>query len=282
MTRPAVTAIVLAGGRSSRFGRDKLAEPIDGRPLLEHAIDAVRPFAAEILVVAAPDGAPSLPAGTRLVHDPTPFEGPLAGLLTGLREATGPLVLVIGGDTPTLVAAVIDAMIAGLDAAAVDAVVLEHDGSRPPAAHRPASRTRARGPRAASTPTANVDCARSPRSSRPASSPRRHGARSTPTPSRSAISTRRPTCARHTKTSVGGTEVVVSRRRSGSVGRSDPVRPMREDGERGVDLVGRERPAEALRGGARCGSRRLRFSPSDAMGRFRCDSALRLWRCSLT
>lgn len=132
MTGPAVTAIVLAGGRSSRFGRDKLAEPIDGRPLLDHAIDAVRPFAAEILVVAAPDGAPSVPAGTRLIHDPTPFEGPLAGLLTGLREATGPNILVIGGDTPTLVAAVVDAMIAGLDAAAVDAVVLEHDGRARP------------------------------------------------------------------------------------------------------------------------------------------------------
>ena len=34
MTEPTVTGLVLAGGRSSRFGRDKLAEPIDGRPLL--------------------------------------------------------------------------------------------------------------------------------------------------------------------------------------------------------------------------------------------------------
>ena len=44
MTEPTVTGLVLAGGRSSRFGRDKLAEPIDGRPLLWHAIDAVRPL----------------------------------------------------------------------------------------------------------------------------------------------------------------------------------------------------------------------------------------------
>jgi molybdopterin-guanine dinucleotide biosynthesis protein A len=148
MTGPAVTAIVLAGGRSSRFGRDKLAEPIDGRPLLDHAIDAVRPFAAQILVVTAPDGATSVPAGTRLIHDPTPFEGPLAGLLTGLREATGPFVLVIGGDTPTLVAAVIDAMIARLDTAAVDAVVLEHNGRARPLpivlCHGPALRAASR------------------------------------------------------------------------------------------------------------------------------------------
>ena len=38
---PAVSAIVLAGGASTRFGRDKLAEPVDGRPLLHHAAEAV-------------------------------------------------------------------------------------------------------------------------------------------------------------------------------------------------------------------------------------------------
>ena len=49
-----IGAIVLAGGRSSRFGRDKLAEIVDGRPLLDHAIDAVRAVATDIVVVVAP------------------------------------------------------------------------------------------------------------------------------------------------------------------------------------------------------------------------------------
>ncbi len=132
MSRPDVTAIVLAGGRSSRFGRDKLAEPIDGRPLLDHAIEAVRPVAGRILVVVAPDAAPALPTGTTLVHDPTPFEGPLAGLLAGLREADDPVVLAVGGDTPDLVVAVVESMLAALDSAGADAVVLEHDGRARP------------------------------------------------------------------------------------------------------------------------------------------------------
>ena len=132
MSRPDVTAIVLAGGRSSRFGRHKLAEPIDGRPLLEHAIDAVRPIAGRILVVVAPGAAPTLPPGTALVRDPRPFEGPLAGLLAGLREADDSVVLAVGGDTPDLVVAVVESMLDALDFAGADAVVLEHDGRARP------------------------------------------------------------------------------------------------------------------------------------------------------
>ncbi|HEV8401519.1 MAG TPA: molybdenum cofactor guanylyltransferase [Candidatus Limnocylindrales bacterium] len=132
MTSPQLSAIVLAGGRSSRFGRDKLAEPIDGRPLLDHAIEAVRPVATRILVVVAPDAAPPVPADVSIVHDPTPFDGPLAGLLAGLRAATDPVALAIGGDTPGIVVAVVDSMLAALDSAAVDAVVLEHDGRARP------------------------------------------------------------------------------------------------------------------------------------------------------
>ena len=132
MNGPRVSVVILAGGRSSRFGRDKLAEPIDGRPLLEHAIDAVRPIAGRILVVVAPGAAPTLPPGTTLVHDPRPFEGPLAGLLAGLREAEDPVVLAVGGDTPDLVVAVVESMLDALDLAGADAVVLEHDGRARP------------------------------------------------------------------------------------------------------------------------------------------------------
>jgi len=132
MTLRRVTGVVLAGGRSSRFGRDKLAERIDGRTLLDSAIDGVTPAATEILVVAAPDGAPDLPAGVRLVHDPVAFEGPLAGVAAGLKAARQPIVLVVGGDMPTLVGAVIDSMLAALDAPGVEAVVLEHEGKARP------------------------------------------------------------------------------------------------------------------------------------------------------
>ena len=61
MTPRRVTGVVLAGGRSSRFGRDKLAERLDGRTLLTNAIDGVTPASTEILVIAAPDAIPPVP-----------------------------------------------------------------------------------------------------------------------------------------------------------------------------------------------------------------------------
>jgi molybdenum cofactor guanylyltransferase len=117
-----IGAIVLAGGRSSRFGRDKLAEPIDGRPLLDHAIAAVQGLATDIVVVAAPDANPHVPDGVRLAHDPAAFEGPLAGLAAGLAALDPAVdrVLVVAGDMPTLVPAVLqrllDAVGSGSDA----------------------------------------------------------------------------------------------------------------------------------------------------------------------
>jgi molybdopterin-guanine dinucleotide biosynthesis protein A len=130
MTTPMddVSAIVLAGGRSARFGRDKLVEPVGGRPLLHRAIEAVRPLASEVLVVAAPDADRDLPDDTSLVHDPIPFEGPLSGLITGLEAARGPVAIVVAGDSPSLVGAVLASMLDRLDGAGTQAVALEHDG----------------------------------------------------------------------------------------------------------------------------------------------------------
>jgi molybdopterin-guanine dinucleotide biosynthesis protein A len=127
-----VGAIVLAGGRSSRFGRDKLAEPVDGRPMLERAIDAVREVATEVVVVAAPDGSPAVAAGIIVVRDRSAFEGPLAGLATGLAALAPEVerVIVVGGDMPTLVPAVLERLLDLADRA--DAVILEDDaGPRP-------------------------------------------------------------------------------------------------------------------------------------------------------
>lgn len=132
MNEPRVSAIVLAGGRSSRFGRDKLAEPIDGRPLIHHAIDAVRPFATEVLVVVAPAAAPDVPRDVVLVHDRAAFEGPLAGLLAGLGAAGEVVVLVTAADMPHLVAEVVERLLAGVAEDGREAAVLDHAGRARP------------------------------------------------------------------------------------------------------------------------------------------------------
>ena len=137
-----IGAVVLAGGRSSRFGRDKLAEPIDGRPLLHHAVAAVQIVATDLIVVIAPGASIEPPPGARLVHDARAFEGPLAGLAAGLA-ALHPAVdraVVVAGDMPSLAPAVLARLIEALGPS-VEAVVLESDGrlNPLPMALRPAT-----------------------------------------------------------------------------------------------------------------------------------------------
>jgi molybdopterin-guanine dinucleotide biosynthesis protein A len=128
---PAASGIVLAGGRSARFGRDKLAEVIDGRTLLEHAATVVGAVCREVLVVVPPGVDPPRLrdlTGVRHVHDPEPFGGPLVGLLAGLEQAREPIALVVGGDMPGLQPEVLRALLRTLEDADASAAVLRHRG----------------------------------------------------------------------------------------------------------------------------------------------------------
>ena len=119
MTDPvAVSGIVLAGGRSSRFGSDKLEAYVDGERLLDRSVAALARVATEVVVVSEPSSVRAAPirpgVPVHLVEDPEPFGGPLVGLLAGLEAAAEPLVLVVGGDMPSLRADVLRLLIARL------------------------------------------------------------------------------------------------------------------------------------------------------------------------
>ena len=132
LDRSAVTAIILAGGRSSRFGSPKLAADLDGATILDHAVRAVASVAAEVVLAGKAPVAPAAIDGrpVRLVIDEAPFAGPLAAVAGALRTIETDLAIVVGGDMPGLVPAVLDAMLGQFAARSdIDAVVL-HDGAR--------------------------------------------------------------------------------------------------------------------------------------------------------
>ncbi|WP_436701001.1 molybdenum cofactor guanylyltransferase [Nocardioides sp. BYT-33-1] len=94
-------AIVLAGGQGSRLGGvDKASIEVDGRPLLEHALDAVVD-ASEVVVVGHP--VPTDRPVTFVREEPR-FGGPAAGLLTGrdMLLRTFPTIAVLAVDMPRL------------------------------------------------------------------------------------------------------------------------------------------------------------------------------------
>ncbi len=127
-----ITAIVLAGGRSSRFGSEKLAAQIDGASLLSRTIAAVGPI-ADVVTVAGPGLPDGIQVGqipATVVHDREAFGGPLVALANVLERGTPDpvmsLAIVVGGDMPRLVAAVLTAMLDRLAAdPELDAVILE-------------------------------------------------------------------------------------------------------------------------------------------------------------
>jgi molybdopterin-guanine dinucleotide biosynthesis protein A len=86
-----INGVVLAGGRSIRFGAEKAAAEVKGRPMIAWVLDVLTPACVEVAVNARPGSLASVYAEQagliRLADDPTDPEGPLAGLRAGLAWA---------------------------------------------------------------------------------------------------------------------------------------------------------------------------------------------------
>ena len=130
-----VTGVVLAGGRSRRFGRDKLAEPYGDGVLLHRPVLALREVCDEVVVVLAPDAPqPAMPAGTDVVftRDAEADAGPLVGVVAGLTAAREGWAVVVGGDMPDLQEPVLLEMLrAGHETKAVAVALSDGGDARP-------------------------------------------------------------------------------------------------------------------------------------------------------
>ena len=119
-----VVAVVLAAGASSRFGSPKLLAQLDGRPVLQHTLDAVAASGIDDVVVVLGAEAEAVEAAIawraeRRVLNERPQDGLSSSLRVGLDAAVeipgADAVLVVLGDQPLLRPATVRAV---LDAAA--------------------------------------------------------------------------------------------------------------------------------------------------------------------
>lgn len=123
-----VTGLVLAGGRSRRFGRDKAHYHVEGRPMVDRVAATLAEVASTVLVSVRTPGEEAEWPG-RLVADRYPGAGPLAGLQAGLRAASTPWVLVVACDMPFVTPRGLRQLVAAI-APGVQAVVAEGQGGR--------------------------------------------------------------------------------------------------------------------------------------------------------
>jgi len=96
---------VLAGGASSRFGRDKALAGLGGETVLSRTVRVLEGVTGPVRVVATASRYPEF--GARMIEDRWPGEGPLGGILTALITAaeTGrgsDWNLIVGCDMPFL------------------------------------------------------------------------------------------------------------------------------------------------------------------------------------
>jgi molybdopterin-guanine dinucleotide biosynthesis protein A len=88
-----VVGVVIAGGRSLRFGGEKAVAQFGGRPLLLWAVERLARVCGQVAVNARPGtqaAAMALAEGLVLLHDaPGDPDGPLAGVRAGLEWAAG-------------------------------------------------------------------------------------------------------------------------------------------------------------------------------------------------
>ncbi len=97
---PKVAAFLLAGGMSSRMGKDKALLLVEGKPLLQTLAERVLPLCSELRIVAPRGRYESL--GYSIVEDRRTASGPLAGIEAALEASTAEWNLILACDMPNV------------------------------------------------------------------------------------------------------------------------------------------------------------------------------------
>lgn len=135
---PQVAAVVLAAGRSSRMGTNKLLEDLHGKPVVRHVVEAtLASRAGPVTVVTGHQAAEVSLAlvglNVTFVHNPRFAEGMATSLQTGIEAVpdTSAAALVMLGDMPLVTPAIINRLVDNLAGhAAARAVVPIAEGRR--------------------------------------------------------------------------------------------------------------------------------------------------------
>jgi molybdopterin-guanine dinucleotide biosynthesis protein A len=100
---PPTSVVILAGGRSSRLGRDKSLLEVNGQPLVTRTVHTLSDLSDDLVIVANdPDRFEALALPARFVPDEIRGIGALMGVYSGLKAVRHPRALVVACDMPFL------------------------------------------------------------------------------------------------------------------------------------------------------------------------------------
>ena len=123
-------AFILAGGESSRMGRNKALLEIDGVPLILRTAHVVEQAVAKPTIVGPREAFAAL--GFECVEDDWPGAGPLGGIATALRASGMEWNLVVACDMPYLTPEWLRHLVARAEASAAGAVIPQSEfGAEP-------------------------------------------------------------------------------------------------------------------------------------------------------
>jgi molybdenum cofactor guanylyltransferase len=105
MQQPDAAGFVLAGGRSSRMGRDKALVELAGQPLIAHALRILR---EANLPASIAGGQPALAAFAPLIEDTRRDQGPLSGICAALASTKAEWAVFLPIDLPLLPASLLE------------------------------------------------------------------------------------------------------------------------------------------------------------------------------
>lgn len=119
---------VLAGGGSTRLGRDKALIELGGKPLVLHASEVLESAVRRVTVVASRREYAKL--GLQVISDEWPGSGPLGGIVTALRHSALDAAqcdwnIVLGCDMPFVTREWLSFLVRRSQRSACDAVVPE-------------------------------------------------------------------------------------------------------------------------------------------------------------
>lgn len=100
ITKNEITGIILAGGKSSRMGKDKALFDFMGKKLVSYAIEALKPICGTLIISANQTHEIYETFGLSVVSDEVRNVGPIGGILTCLKHSDTQHNLVISCDTP--------------------------------------------------------------------------------------------------------------------------------------------------------------------------------------